>query len=125
MTVTKVSQGWVLDVVIGEIVKLFRQGKRPKPSIKQSQEVIQVEAAQIALEIAQSTIHANWGVQETRSGGWVLEIQDPLGGIIIYLMNPCTKNMGETGKPYQVNCGGIRNFATLDEALNQVNHARN
>lgn len=80
--------------------------------------------AQSALQKAQSVISANWSIEETVSGGWVLEIKDSLGGMVNYLTNPCSLNMGEAGKPYQVNCGGVHNFETLDNALNQVRLAR-
>ena len=75
-----------------------------------------------ALEIANGFIPFSdqWQVYATVSGGWQLRLMAEGGAIINYLKHPSATYPGEVGKPYQVHCRGIVNFASLDEALGYV-----
>jgi hypothetical protein len=75
-----------------------------------------------ALEIASGFIPFSdqWEVFATVSGGWQLQLVTEGGALINYLKYPSKANLGEVGKPYQVVCRGITNFASLDEALGYV-----
>jgi len=79
-----------------------------------------MEPLHIALDIACRTVKAEWEIGRTQSGGWQLFFLENGGAIINYLTNPCLMNLGEPGKPYQVNCYNIANYQTLEEALNHV-----
>jgi hypothetical protein len=76
-----------------------------------------------ALEIANGFIPFSdeWQIFATAGGGWQLRAKTLVDAALInYLKDPSVENGGEVGKPYQVNCRGIANFATLDEALGYV-----
>jgi hypothetical protein len=75
-----------------------------------------------ALEVANGYIPFSdqWQVCATVSGGWQLRLMTEGGALINYLKHPSKANLGEVGKPYQVVCRGITNFASLDEALGYV-----
>jgi hypothetical protein len=62
-----------------------------------------------ALEIANGYIPFSdqWKVFATVSGGWQLRLVTEGGALINYLKHPSRANLGEVGKPYQVNCRGI------------------
>ena len=82
--------------------------------------ITQQERSQALLTAQQAYPEADWRVMETGSGGYQLVFLNNGGGLITLMMNPCPANLGEVGKPYQVNCHGIKNFETLDEALSYV-----
>jgi hypothetical protein len=75
-----------------------------------------------ALEIANGYIPFSdeWQVFATIGGGWQLRLVTEGGALIAYLKSPSATYPGEEGKPYQVHCRGIANFASLSEALAHV-----
>jgi hypothetical protein len=81
-----------------------------------------METVNEALEIANGFIPFSdqWEVFATVSGGWQLQLVAEGGALISYLKHPSRASLGEVGKPYQVVCRGIANFASLDEALGYV-----
>ena len=78
-----------------------------------------MESIDKALRIAK-TFNNNWDILPTQSGGWQLRLMCDGGALINYLIFPCSANLGEEGKPYQVNFRTIRNYSTLSEALQKI-----
>ena len=64
----------------------------------------------------------DWEILSTRSGGWSLQRLGKKAATVNFLKYPCRANLGEADKPYLVNAhNAIRNFASLDEALDFAN----